>query len=128
LLGRSFIELQNVKPGFTAESALSLRVSLPQRSYADSNAQHAFYTRVVEGLGALPEVTSVGGHVLPCRWPGSARRRRSGAPTRLSHHQPIVRLRTRARSTVGYFKAMNIPMLAGRDVARAIRPTSLPSR
>ncbi len=31
LLGRSLMELQSVKPGFTAESALSLRVSLPQR-------------------------------------------------------------------------------------------------
>ena len=61
VLGRSVMALQNVDPGFNAESALTLRVTLPQRSYADSTAQHLFYTRVFDGLAALPEVTSVGG-------------------------------------------------------------------
>ena len=73
LLGRSLMELQSVKPGFTAESALSLRVSLPQRSYADSNAQHAFYTRVIDGLRALA-ASHLGRRdvVSPARrrWPG----------------------------------------------------------
>ncbi len=79
LLGRSLMELQSVKPGFTAESALSLRVTLPQRSYRDSNAQHIFYTRVIDGLAALPGVTFVGGtSFLPlAEW---ARAHRSGAP------------------------------------------------
>ena len=30
LLGRSLMELQSVNPGFNADSALSLRVTLPQ--------------------------------------------------------------------------------------------------
>ncbi len=35
LLGRSVMELQGVKPGFTADSALSLRVTLPARTYGN---------------------------------------------------------------------------------------------
>jgi hypothetical protein len=61
LLGRSVLALQSVRPGFSVDSALSFRVSLPQRSYGDSNAQHAFYTRAIDGLRALPGVTHVGG-------------------------------------------------------------------
>jgi putative ABC transport system permease protein len=116
LLGRSFMELQRVKPGFTAESALSLRVSLPQRSYADSNAQHVFYTRVVEGLGALPEVTSVGGtSFLPLAGVGPATSFwRADAPQPPPAERPVADARP---VTAGYFKVMNIPMLAGRDVA-----------
>ena len=54
LLGRSLMRLQGVDPGFQPGSALSLRVTLPQRSYADSNAQHTFHQRTIEGLKALP--------------------------------------------------------------------------
>ncbi|MBY0493173.1 MAG: hypothetical protein K2Y23_03045 [Cyanobacteria bacterium] len=87
LLGRSVMELQNVKPGFTAASALSLRVTLPQRSYRDSNAQHIFYTRVIDGLKSAPQPPP--------------------------NERPVVDARP---VTPGYFTAMQIPMLAGRDV------------
>jgi len=115
LLGRSLVELQSVKPGFTAESALSLRVSLPQRSYADSQAQHGFYTRTIAGLKALPEVTAVGGtSFLPLAGAGPATSFwRADAP----QPPPNERLVVDARPvTEGYFNAMQIPLLAGRDV------------
>ena len=115
LLGRSLMELQSVKPGFTAASALSLRVSLPRRSYADSNAQHLFYTRVIEGLSALPEVTAVGGtSFLPLAGigPGTSFWR-ADAPQPPPNERPVVDARP---VTAGYFTAMDIPLLAGRDV------------
>jgi putative ABC transport system permease protein len=115
LLGRSLMELQSVKPGFTAESALSLRVTLPQRSYADSNAQHLFYDRVIEGLSALPEVTSVGGtSFLPLAGVGPGTSFwRADAPQPPPNERPVVDARP---VTPGYFTAMQIPLLAGRDV------------
>jgi putative ABC transport system permease protein len=118
LLGRSLIELQRVKPGFTAESALSLRVTLPQRSYADSNAQHIFYQRVIEGLSALPQVTSVGGtSFLPLAGVGPGTSFwRADAPQPPPNERPVVDARP---VTPGYFTAMQIPMLAGRDVTDA---------
>ena len=115
LLGRSLVALQSVKPGFTADSALSLRVSVPQRSYPDSNAQHVFYTRVIEGLEALPGVTSVGGtSFLPLAGVGPATSFwRADAPQPPPNERPVVDARP---VTAGYFNAMNIAMLAGRDV------------
>ncbi len=115
LLGRSLVELQSVKPGFTADSALSLRVSLPQRSYADTNAQHGFYTRTIEGLKALPEVTAVGGtSFLPLAGAGPATSFwRADAPQPPPNERPVVEARP---VTAGYFDAMQIPLLAGRDV------------
>lgn len=115
LLGRSLMRLQSVNPGFTAESALALRVSLPSRSYADSNAQHAFYRRVIDGLRALPQVTSVGGtSFLPLAGVGPGTSFwRADAPQPPPNERPVVDARP---VTAGYFTAMNIPLLAGRDV------------
>ncbi len=128
LLGRSVMELQGVRPGFTAESALSLRVALPARTYgngsADSpnaNAQHIFYTRAIEGLKALPGVTAVGGtSFLPLAGAGPATSFwRADAPQPAPEERPVVDARP---VTQGYFTAMQIPMLAGRDVNDADTP------
>jgi len=115
LLGRSLIELQNVRPGFNVDSALSFRLTLPQRSYGDSNLQHTFYTRVIDGLKALPEVTAVGGtSFLPLAGVGPATSFwRADAPQPPPDERPVVDARP---VTAGYFNAMNIPLLAGRDV------------
>ncbi len=116
LLGRSLLELQSVNPGFTADSALTLRVTLPQRSYADSNAQHAFYTRVIDGLRALPQVTSVGGaSFLPLAGAGPGTSFwRADAPQPPPAERPVVDARP---VTPGYFKAMDTRLLAGRDLS-----------
>lgn len=125
LLGRSLLELQSVKPGFTADAALSLRVMPPQRSYADSNAQHSFYTRVMEGLRGLPQVTSVGGtSFLPLAGVGPGTSFwRADAPQPPPGERPVVDARP---VTAGYFKAMEIPLLAGRDVSDADTPDKEP--
>ncbi len=115
LLGRSLMELQGVKPGFTAEDALTLRVSLPSRSYPNSDAQHGFYARAIEGLRALPGVTHVGGtSFLPLAGVGPATSFwRADQPQPGPDERPVVDARP---VTPGYFAAMQIPMLAGRDV------------
>lgn len=115
LLGRSLMELQNVNPGFNTDSALSLRVTLPSRSYRDSDAQHAFYTRVMDGLRALPGVETVGGtSFLPLAGVGPGTSFwRADAPQPPPNERPVVDARP---VTAGYFSAMKIPLLAGRDV------------
>ena len=115
LLGRSLMELQSVNPGFSADSALSLRVTLPQRSYGNSDAQHAFHTRVIAGLRALPATTAVGGtSFLPLAGIGPATSFwRADAPQPPPAERPVVDARP---VTTGYFDAMGIRLLAGREV------------
>lgn len=116
LLGRSLVELQSVNPGFTAASALSLRVTLPQRSYGNSTAQHAFHSRVLDGLRSLPATTAVGGtSFLPLAGVGPATSFwRADAPPPPPAERPVVDARP---VTPGYFDAMDIRLLAGRDIA-----------
>lgn len=125
VLGRSLLQLQSVNPGFTADSALSLRVMPPQRSYPDSNAQHAFYAQVFDGLRALPQVTAVGGtSFLPLAGVGPGTSFwRADAPQPPPAERPVVDARP---VTPGYFKAMEIPVLAGRDVNDGDTPDKEP--
>jgi len=116
LLGRSLMELQRVRPGFSPASALSLRVTLPSRAYADSDAQHAFHTRVTDALQALPDVRAVGGTSFPpLAGVGPATSFwRADAPQPPPNERPVVEARP---VTAGYFHVMEIPFLAGRDLA-----------
>jgi len=118
LLGRSLMELQSVRPGFSPDSALSLRVTLPNRTYAGSDAQHAFHTRVTDALRALPNVRAVGGtSFLPLAGVGPATSFwRADAPQPPPNERPVVEARP---VTPGYFHAIEIPFLAGRDVAES---------
>ena len=115
LLGRSLMQLQGVDPGFQPDSALSLRVTLPQRTYGTADAQHAFHTRVMDGLRALPGTRSVGGtSFLPLAGIGPATSFwRADQPQPAPTDRPVADARP---VTPGYFTAMGIPLLAGRDV------------
>ena len=125
LLGRSLLELQNVNPGFNADSALSLRVTLPARSYgnaasssANSDLQHAFYTRVIDGLKALPGVETVGGtSFLPLAGVGPGTSFwRADAPQPPPNERPVVDA-VRSPATLAAIR------LAGRDGTMATRKT-----
>jgi putative ABC transport system permease protein len=114
LLMRSFAEIQAVDPGFTTENLLTAGVGLPDR-YDDVDSRVQFYDGLLEEVRAVPGVRSVGAiSMLPIRdgysnvgaWdlenpPDNTRQ------TRLAQHRPVM---------PGYFEAIGIPLLAGRDV------------
>lgn len=55
LLGRSFLRVAGVDPGFDADGVVTMQIALPQ-----SKDPAAFYRRVLDRVGALPEVTHAG--------------------------------------------------------------------
>jgi putative ABC transport system permease protein len=69
LMLQSVIRLAGADPGFDPARALTLRVSVPQQGYEEDAAIVAFYHRLSDQLGELPEVEGVGlVSVLPMSW------------------------------------------------------------
>ena len=66
LLGRSFIRLAHVDPGFNPENATVMRLSLPKKKYEKPEQQTAFANSLLERVKALPGVQAVGiTHSMP---------------------------------------------------------------
>ena len=96
LLGRSLMELQGVNPASPRNRRCRCASRCRSAAMRDSNAQHTFYTRVIDGLRALPEVEPSAAR-RSCRWPALARARRSGAPMRRSRRRTNGRWSMRGR-------------------------------
>ena len=110
LLGRSFLKLMRIDPGFTPESAVAMTLSLPSTITPQEDERlRQFYVQLLERAGQLPGVTAVGGiNVLPL-----ADRGANG--TFLINNDPAQRGYAEYRiASAGYFTAMKIPLLRGR--------------
>ncbi|HEX8139998.1 MAG TPA: ABC transporter permease [Pyrinomonadaceae bacterium] len=113
LLIKSFSRLQEVRPGFESENLLVVRLSLPRTRYANRDALISFYDRLLPSLESLPGVSEVGAvSALPL---GGVR---ASIPFmiegRMSPQNEAWRSDYRVAST-GYFRAMKIPLLRGRE-------------
>lgn len=115
LLIRSFARLRAVDPGFGTEQLLTAEVSLPLSEYGDSDARIQFFTGLFDEIRAVPRVLSVGSiSMLPIRdsysniyaW-DPENPPAEGARPGLAEHRAVF---------PGYFEAMQIPILVGRDV------------
>jgi putative ABC transport system permease protein len=110
LLGRSFLNLMKINPGFQTESAIAMTLSLPTTITPEEDERlRQFYVQLLERAGQLPGVTAVGGiNVLPL-----ADRGANG--TFLIDNDPQQRGYAEYRiASAGYFPAMKIPLLRGR--------------
>jgi putative ABC transport system permease protein len=110
LLGRSFLRLWQVDPGFKTGSAVAMTLALPSTITPEEDEQlRQFYVQLLERLGQLPGVAAVGGIAsLPLTGPGA-----SG--TFLIDNDPARRGQAGyAPASAGYFAAMGIPLLRGR--------------
>jgi predicted permease len=127
LLGRSFVKLLSVDPGFRTEHALVLDVSLP---YSGDEAvlrrEVQFYDELIARLRAIPGVNEVGGaNVVPLGGSSGGDgnflvlnsadekldmdelSRRFRDPSRTGHAQYRI-------ASSGYFRALHIPLIRGR--------------
>jgi predicted permease len=114
LLTRALVRVQAVDPGFDPEHVVTLRTSLPMPRYEAPEMREAFYRRVLGEARRLPGVTDaaytsflpmvLGGGIWPVGIVGQP--------------QDLAEQRTASLRfvTPGYFAALRIPLLAGRDV------------
>jgi putative ABC transport system permease protein len=111
---RSFLNLDRQSPGFVAEHLLTAQLVLPESRYAESTGQIGFARQLLEEIQTLPGVRDAG-LVAPMpltesRWRLSLEIPGREAP---SSGQPLA---SNWRTVMpGYFGAMGIPLLAGRD-------------
>jgi putative ABC transport system permease protein len=112
LLARSFIQLAHVDPGFNPENAILLRLSLPQRKYAQPEQQTAFANGLLERLKALPGVQAVGlTHSMPLVGDYVLGFIIEGRPALDPSEQPSTNYYA---ITPDYFRAMGIRLIRGR--------------
>ena len=117
LLGRSYLALQDVDPGFSAEQVLTARVSRMGR--AAQTTEVAFGHDVVARLGALPGVTAAAAtSFLPLDGnPGiGSSFFMADRPEPAAGERPVADYRP---VTPGYFAALQIPLKHGRDFTDA---------
>ena len=116
LLGRSFSALQSVKPGFTPEGVMTMQLNLPRAKYDSAVKVTNFYQRLVAEIGAVPGVSETSaGYPIPMSsdgWSGSfnVEGEPDGPNDPLPHAEYGVTM-------PGYFHALRIPLVAGRDFA-----------
>ena len=121
LLLRSFQRLHAVRPGFDADGVATLWLSIPEQRYPGDSSVVRFYSRLTERIAQLPGIQAVGvsSHV-PLSTEGM-----NANPFYVegdaSTATKIPPLEIFATTDSGYFRAMRIPLIAGRNFDRLER-------
>ena len=113
MLSRSFLKLTAVEPGFRTENLMALRLDVPRAKARDTIFARSFYAQATERIAALPGVVvATAGSSHPFGGgSGSSGFEKEGET--LPQNQ---RREAQQRFVLpGYFRAMGIDLLAGRD-------------
>jgi predicted permease len=123
LILRSFAGLLAVDPGFRTDQVMTVEIALPADRYADPGAAGGFYDGVLAAIADLPTVRDVGaGVVVPLtgnNW--TAPLSRADQPVPPGERPPEVGWQM---ASGGFFRALEIPLRAGRLFDRRDRPGS----
>ena len=118
LLGRSFLALLAIDPGFDANSAMTISLSGPWTRDPNAAAENARrYQSLIDALRAVPGVTAVGGtNALPLTGDGANGSFWDGSVTRIDppHVPPAIGSAEFRVASADYFKAAGIRLIAGR--------------
>jgi len=113
LMIRSFLQLQNVNPGFDPSNVLTVRIDLPRTKYDTPEKAGTFFEELRSRIAELPGVEAVGS-VTELPMSGQL----NDVPFTIEGRPP-VRANERfgadfRRISGDYFRAMRIPLLKGR--------------
>ena len=121
LLLRSFERLRAVRPGFDATNVATLWLTLPNQRYHGDSSVMRFYSQLVERAAALPGVRAVG---VTSRLP-LGQNGMNASPMYIegdaSANSKIPPIDIYSTVDSGYFSAMHIPIIAGRNFDRMDR-------
>jgi putative ABC transport system permease protein len=127
LLLKSYQRLRSSNLGCATENILTLRLNLPKPRYAEAQRRAPFLERVMGGVRSLPGVQAAG---MVTSVPGQGYF--SDDLFRIVEHPPLPfdqgEIAIKHGADVGYFAAMQIPLLRGRtfnDAERLGRATSV---
>ncbi len=114
LLIKSFLRLQEVRPGFNAHNVLIANLALQGPKYKDDRICVDFFRQLIERLEVAPGVQAAGGSVnLPLNASGYAIGRGfipEGRPLTVDEAKDAMF----STITGDYFRALQIPLLSGR--------------
>jgi predicted permease len=114
LMWRSFVRLMTVNPGFNPQSVVTMHISLSPSRYSDDQKRSMYFEHVLAEIRNVPGVRAAGStHFLPltgsisgsCFAPG-------GGPPPTPAESPDSQFLI---ISPGYFSAMGISLLQGRD-------------
>jgi len=115
LLIQSLARLHGVETGFASERLWTAEVHLPPGKYADVSQRPLFYGELRDRVAALPGVVSVGlVNLLPVRDPRN--NVRVALPAQWGQSGVFGDVAFQRMVLPGYFDALGIPILQGRDV------------
>ena len=113
LLIKSFLRLQEIRPGFNPHNVLVANISLPYPKYQYDQFEE-FFRQLKERLEASPGVRAAGGNInLPLNASGYALGRGfipEGRPLTVDENRDAMF----SAITGDYFRALQIPLLSGR--------------
>ena len=114
LMIRSFQQLQSVAPGFDSQGVLTMTPAVARAKFSQPAQEISFFDQVLQRVRALPGVESAGlVDDIPLDQSGSHQPIAiEGQPEVAMADQPEVDVRL---ISPGYFKALHIPLLRGRD-------------
>jgi putative ABC transport system permease protein len=123
LLLKSFWRVMQVSPGFAVDNILTADIELPQLRYEDSPQILQFYRTMAERVRALPGVQAVGFmNSLPMSRQGPTTWLTLERGPRPEGEPPEVNYRVAGPDL---FRALDVPVLAGRAITDEDTPTSL---
>jgi putative ABC transport system permease protein len=125
LLAKSFWKLLHVSPGMRVENVLTLSITIPVDRYNTDAKEFGYRRELLRRMAALPGVIAAGASkTMPLKGGGEAYSfNLEGRPEREGKVRPeagafIV--------TPGFFSALGIPIVSGRDFTQADIDTSKP--
>jgi putative ABC transport system permease protein len=113
LLVLSYVRVTQMNPGFNGDQVLTAKIAPAASKYPDSNSRRQFYSQVIEGLQAVPGVTSVG-MVMNLPLSGSSMNRGfkvEGRPDPKADENVAMDYQVVSRD---YFSTLGVPVIRGR--------------